>query len=80
MLRLLFSIIVMLPLLVSTFSRYQMSLSVGILFSALFLAGGFLFIYTLAVFLVDRGIRMPHSSSQDELVRIRSSLEDKWRK
>lgn len=79
MLRILLSIIMMTPLIVIVMGQYRSHPLILLASLLLFIVGMPMFIYFLATYIVDKGIRVPQYTMHDEIIRIRSQIEDKWR-
>jgi len=79
MLKLIISAASTIPFIVVSITRYSTNMTIFIFFLLLFIVGAPTFVYLLSAYIVDKGIKVPNYTTHDEIIRIRSSLEDKWR-
>lgn len=77
--KILLSLCMVTPLIIIIMGRYRPHGLITIFAIFLFVIGVPMLMYCLSVYIVDRGIKIPSYTSYDEIVRIRHSLEDKWR-
>lgn len=77
--KILLSLCMVAPLTIIIMGGYRPHGLITIFAIFLFVVGMPMLMYYLSTYIVDKGISIPRYSSHDEIVRIRHSLEDKWR-
>lgn len=79
MIKLLLLAIISAPLPILLIGDYHPNGLISLIAGVVFIFSFPMFMYNLIIYMVDNGVNVPSSTAYDEILRIRLSIEDKWR-